>query len=207
MNVFQKLTEARHLLESCEISKSGHNTYSNYDYYELSDYMPHIKKINKEVGLCSVVTFDYENQLAYLTLTNVEKSEEQLIFSMRLKDITLKACNDMQNEGAKQTFARRYLYICSYEISESDPSETGPQSENKDKLADRLAKEIKDTIESLEKNCVLAGHSVLDVIKRYNADEKKSVAKLEEIPVKMLAGYDQMMIIAIKKKKLEAQNK
>lgn len=197
MNIYQKLVKARLALVRCEITKSGFNKHSNYAYYELTDYMPSILAINDEVGICPIVSF--EEDIAVLTIYNTEKTEESIRFTFKLKEITLPACNAMQSEGGKHTYARRYLYIDAYEISEVDPNEVPEASKHNEKTQSDLDKEIIDSIASLKKNCALAGFTIQSVIDRYNVDNKKNITTLEEIPVKMLVGFDQMMLITIKK--------
>ncbi len=202
LNIYGKLTAARSLLNKREITKSGRNEFSKYDYYELSDYMPHIVSINEEVGLCSIVTFsDVKNgEIGILTLIDIENTETTLQFTMKLKDISLKACNAMQNEGAKHTFARRYLYIDAYELSESDPSEVAEQAEANTKTEEDLKKEKDKAIAELKTNCKKAGFTIMQVIDKYNAQYEKSVETLEDMPVKAIAGMNKLMLININKK-------
>lgn len=205
MNVYAKLTEARARLAKKEMQKSGRNTYSNYDYYELSDFIQPIIEINQELGLCSVMTFDNEN--AYLTIYNTEKLEENIQYSIKLHNISLKACNEMQSEGALHTFARRYLYIDAYEISEKDLMDTTENSEHADTEEERLRKEKEKVINDLKVSCRNAGFTEKQVIDEYNAKDGKDAKTLEDIPVKRLAAYDRMMEISIKKQKQDAKNK
>ena len=40
MNVFEKLNEARLRFQNAGVSKSGHNKFAGYTYYELADILP-----------------------------------------------------------------------------------------------------------------------------------------------------------------------
>ena len=54
MNIYEKLSKARVLLQSKQLKKSGKNSYSCFTYFELGDFMPEVNKIFEEFGLCSV---------------------------------------------------------------------------------------------------------------------------------------------------------
>jgi len=203
MNIFQRLSKARLLLSQCEITKSGLNKHSNYTYYELDDFMPSILRINDEIGVCPVIT--YEDGLAVLTLYNSEKPEELIRFTFKLKDIVLPACNAMQSEGGKNTYAKRYLYKDAYEVAEADPSETPEATDHAQKTQATLKKEIVDAKASLTKSTKEAGFTIESVIKSYNKEQKKDAKTLDDIPVKMLVGYDQRMLVTIRAKAAEAK--
>ena len=57
MNIYQKLSKARVELQKLNLTKTGHNKFSDYRYFELSDFMPAINRIFNDVGLCGVVKF------------------------------------------------------------------------------------------------------------------------------------------------------
>lgn len=52
LNIYQKLQKARLLFQQRNVRKSGHNTFSKYDYFELADIVPHKTEIFQELGLC-----------------------------------------------------------------------------------------------------------------------------------------------------------
>ena len=56
MNIYEKLQEARVELQGMNLKKSGKNSFAQYDYFELADFMPHINQImldKKLTGFCS----------------------------------------------------------------------------------------------------------------------------------------------------------
>lgn len=117
-NVYQKLQTARVKLQNETLKKSGYNKFSNYGYFELSDFLPAINEIFEEVGLCSVITFTKDQ--AVMTVYNSENTSEQIQFTSPSSDVTLKGCHPIQNIGAVQTYQRRYLYMTALEIVEAD---------------------------------------------------------------------------------------
>jgi hypothetical protein len=108
MNVFQKLNEARSRFHKKALKKSGHNKFAGYNYFELADFIVPALEIFNEVGLISIVRFGKEQ--AELFIVNVEKPEEQIVFSSPMSEANLKGCHPVQNLGAVQTYISRYLW-------------------------------------------------------------------------------------------------
>lgn len=128
-NIFQKLQKCRVELQGKKLKQTGKNTYSNYTYYELGDFLPSANEIAEKNGLCPIFAFNKE--IATLTIINTDNPEETIIFSTPVDIPNLKGCAVIQNIGGAQTFARRYLYIMAFEISEADTVNNGvdPQEE------------------------------------------------------------------------------
>ena len=118
MNLFQKLQEARVRLQDLNVKKSGQNSFAKYSYYELGDILPAINNINRELGLCTQVTFDTEN--AYLNIYDSDQPEQVITFTSPMAEAQLKGAHPIQNLGATETYQRRYLYMSAYEIVEHD---------------------------------------------------------------------------------------
>lgn len=123
VNIFKKLQRCRVELQGKKLKQTGKNTYSNYTYYELGDFLPAANEIAEKNGLCPI--FAFNNEIATLTIVNVDNTEETIIFSTPIDIPTLKGCSIIQNIGGAQTFARRYLYIMAFEISEADTVNNG----------------------------------------------------------------------------------
>lgn len=118
MNIYEKLQKIRVALLFKDIKKGGKNTYSNYAYYELADFLPEIMKLMEEHKMTSVVTFTKE--LATLTLIDQEKPDAHIVFTSPMAGANLKAAHEIQNLGAVETYQRRYLYMVAFEIVEAD---------------------------------------------------------------------------------------
>jgi len=130
-NVYQKLSFVRAELVKRQIKKSGKNTYSNFIYYELGDFLPHINELNNEVGLMTRFNIspksEYAPERAVLEVINVDKPEEKIIFDSETANVQIgvKAngtggADPIQNLGGKITYMRRYLMMSAYEIGEAD---------------------------------------------------------------------------------------
>ena len=117
MNVYKKLNAARMTLQKWDLSKSGHNKFAGYKYFELGDFLPAINTIFDAVGLCGVVSFTAE--LATLTIADIEDGS-QVVITSPMGTAALKGCHEVQNIGAVETYQRRYLWVTAMEIVEHD---------------------------------------------------------------------------------------
>jgi hypothetical protein len=117
MSVHKKLMEARIRLQNTKLSKSGHNKFAGYKYFELGDFLPAIQDIFSGLGLCGVVS--YTTDIATLTITDTETGTELTVTSP-MSTAALKGCHEVQNLGAVQTYIRRYLWVTALEIVEHD---------------------------------------------------------------------------------------
>jgi hypothetical protein len=117
MKVYKKLIDARNMLQTKELSKSGHNKFAGYKYFELGDFLPTVQAIFKEVGLVDVISFTAET--ATMTIFDVEDGS-CIVFQSPMGSASLKGCHEVQNIGAVETYQRRYLYTTAMAIVESD---------------------------------------------------------------------------------------
>ena len=120
MNIYEKLNAARLQIAEKGLSKTGNNTFAGFKYFELSEILPVVNKVNNELKLFSA--FSFLRDTATLEIVNAEKPEEKVTFSFAYSPdgAKLKACHQIQNEGAVQTYSKRYLYQNAYEIAEAD---------------------------------------------------------------------------------------
>lgn len=118
MSVYKKLQDARIILQSTQLKKSGRNKFAGYEYFELGDFLPAIQSICNKVGLCGAVSFTGDT--AYLTIYDVEDAGQFITFTSPMASAALKGCHDVQNLGAVQTYLRRYLWTNAFEIVEHD---------------------------------------------------------------------------------------
>ena len=50
MNVHKKLMQARVTLQSMALTKTGHNKFAGYQYFELGDFLPAVNQIFNDLG-------------------------------------------------------------------------------------------------------------------------------------------------------------
>lgn len=125
MTVFKKLQKARHLVLNSGIEKSGHNKFSNYNYFELGDFIPAVHKIFDEVGLCGVVRFG-----EYATLTIYDADEPGAVeFTTPIVYAENAKGQAIQSLGSTHTYLRRYLWLLALELVENDVIDAMPQEE------------------------------------------------------------------------------
>ena len=115
--VHKKLMNARIILQSMSLKKSGHNKFSNYYYFELGDFLPQINEIFHGHGLCGVISYDSE--YASLTITDVDDGTN-IVITSPMVEANLKGAHAIQNLGAVETYQRRYLWMTAMEIVEHD---------------------------------------------------------------------------------------
>jgi len=121
--VYTKLMEARLTLQNTALTKSGHNKFAGYKYFELGDFIPAIQKIFANLGLCGVIS--YTQDMATLTIIDTEDNSKIEITSP-MSSAALKGCHEVQNLGAVQTYIRRYLWVTAMEIVEHDAIDSSP---------------------------------------------------------------------------------
>ena len=123
MSVLSKLMQARMALHKTEIKKSGWNSFSNYKYMELGDFLLPTLRLFDEFKLCGLVSFTAD--IASLTITDLEDGSSVVITSP-MGSASLKACHEVQNIGAVETYQRRYLWGTAMEIVEHDAIDSSP---------------------------------------------------------------------------------
>lgn len=116
-SVYSKLMKARLTLQTRKLTKSGHNKFAGYQYFELGDFLPAVQEIFAELGLCGVVS--YTAEMACLTITDIDSGGSVQITSP-MGSAALKGCHEVQNIGAVETYQRRYLWVTAMEIVEHD---------------------------------------------------------------------------------------
>ena len=129
-NVYQKILTARTKFLESNVEKSGKNIHMQFKYFELEDIVPTATRIFNEVGILPVVTFD--SNVATMTIVNTENPEETVAFFAPFNQLSPivsnsgnAVTNEMQALGSSITYMRRYLYMISLDICESDSVDAG----------------------------------------------------------------------------------
>ena len=117
LNVYQKLQQSRVDLQNKQLKKSGINKFSNFNYFELADFLPSINEIFLKNGLSS--HFNLTEDKAILRIIEIS-TEKEILFSSPIKEVELKGCTAIQALGAVHTYMKRYLYLNALEIVEAD---------------------------------------------------------------------------------------
>lgn len=168
-NIFQKLQKCRIEVQSAGISKTGKG-YGNFGYFELGDFLPTVNVSCEKNGLTPI--FKFEKDSASLTIVDNDEPEKNIVFSSPIEMAVIIKGSAIQQIGATQTYARRYLYMMAFEIAEADIV---------DKVEPDLEKE-----EGLKKIGKVQLSVLRGIIEETESDEKKfcdfiGVDKLESI--------------------------
>jgi hypothetical protein len=118
VSVYQKLNNAREKFHALKLTKTGHNKFAGYYYFELGDFLVPALKVFREEGLCAVVSF--ASEFACMTIYDVEKPDQNIALYSPMGSAQLKGCHEVQNIGAVETYQRRYLWVAALEIVEHD---------------------------------------------------------------------------------------
>ena len=123
-----KINEIR-LLLSTEMTKSGKNTYSKYDYFQLKDFMPRALALFNEKGIYTkfwVGLKKIELPTEKITKTVFDENGVQTGVAVTEKETAaclLSGAQPIQNLGGKSTYMKRYMYMDLLEINENDKVE------------------------------------------------------------------------------------
>lgn len=118
MNLYKKLQKARIALQNTALKKSGLNKFAGFKYFELGDLLPHINNIFDDLGLFSA--FNIKNDLATLTIVDIDKTDSAIQFTSPVAEAGVKGTTPVQSLGAVHTYLKRYLYLNALEIIEND---------------------------------------------------------------------------------------
>jgi len=172
MKVYKKLIDARNMLASVELAKSGHNKFAGYKYFELGDFLPAIQVIFKEVGLVDVISFTADT--ATMTIFDVEDGSF-IVFTSPMGSASLKGCHEVQNIGAVETYQRRYLYTTAMAIVEHDALDA---TTTKEELEVKILGCTPQQITSIN---ALIEQTQSDVARLCKFFEKPSIALLDRV--------------------------
>ena len=142
--VHAKLQAARVALMEKGLKKSGENTFANFNFFQLVDFLPEVQKIFTRLGVTTNYTLmprtiDYVEtkegeiirkepiirDIAKLVIKDIETGETET-FEMEAAPVQI-GNNTKQNiyqaAGGRSTYYKRYLYRDALEIEESDESD------------------------------------------------------------------------------------
>ena len=187
MKVYKKLVEVRNELQTMPLSKSGHNKFAGYKYFELGDFLPSIQILFKKHGLCDVISFTQD--LATMVVYDVEDGSS-VTFTSPMGSAQLKGCHEVQNIGAVETYQRRYLYVTALAIVEHDALDavTGSQAVEV-KSVEVKPVEVKAKPQEPEQNL----DALAEVLITFG-DTCEDLKELSSFWKKNQAGIDQMKI-------------
>jgi hypothetical protein len=184
--VHKKLMNARMILQSMQLKKSGHNKFAGYQYFELGDFLPQINEIFHSQGLCGVIS--YTKDYADLTITDVDDGT-CIVVTSPMVEANLKGAHAIQNLGAVETYQRRYLWMTAMEIVEHDALDSSaPIKEEKKSpvisprggIGEDLPQEIKEFLQELANSTteLVKNGKAVDALKMIDEQELEADQKV-----------------------------
>ena len=197
MKVYKKLIDARNLLQTNELSKSGFNKFAGYKYFELGDFLPSVQAIFKNVGLVDVISFTAD--VATMTIFDVEDGSS-IVFTSPMGSAQLKGCHEVQNIGAVETYQRRYLYTTAMAIVESDALDatTAKEEPKLKNLNGAMSQPVAITAQQIG--------SINALIEQTQSDESKLCAYFKKPSIALLDRIQANNAIEMLQKKLGETN-
>lgn len=138
-NVYGKLLQTREDILGKNLKMGGRNNYSNYSYYELSDFIPSVIASFKKNGLIAIVSYTAETATMTITDTDDPKGQTIVIASPMpsVSESTTKGQQPIQTLGALETYERRYLYLSALDLVETDEVEALRKKEDEEGKEER----------------------------------------------------------------------
>lgn len=149
MSAKSKLNAARKIFHGREIKKTGWNDFSKYPYFELADFLVPALEIFESLNLSGIVSFGVE--LASMTITDLDDETSTVVITSPMSTASLKACHEVQNLGAVETYIRRYLWVAALEIVEHDAIDSGPGAEPKKPPKRGAVDPVEEIIQGVQK--------------------------------------------------------
>ncbi len=180
MNIYEKLQKARIKLQQSDMKKTGHNKFAGYYYFELADFIVPIQTLCDEFLMLGKIS--YGKEMANLTLIDIEKPEDMIVFESPMSEANLKGAHAIQNLGAVETYLRRYLWMTAFEIVEHDAIDSSAGADDKPvkKESSKPVAQVAWEAEDEESQKYLKG--LADDVKGYLValDIESAVFKLED---------------------------
>jgi hypothetical protein len=179
MKVYKKLVAVRSELQAMSLSKSGHNKFAGYKYFELGDFLPSIQMLFNKHGLCDVISFTED--LATMVIYDTDDGSS-VTFTSPMGSAQLKGCHEVQNIGAVETYQRRYLYVTALAIVEHDALDavTGSASVEVKPVAKEVPKESDGDLAPLAEVLITFGSTCED-LKELSGFWKKNQAGIDRM--------------------------
>lgn len=124
MNIktLKKIQKGRTWFLNQKIKKSGKNNFQKFSYFELKDIVPFHRQICDDLKI--EAWYELTHEYAYLYIFDLEQDDGQeavkFSFPIRKESSSGKVTKDMQDDGAIQTYTKRYLYVQLWDISDAD---------------------------------------------------------------------------------------
>ena len=118
MNLYQKVAKIKGEMSSMKFSKTGRNSFTKFNYFQLDDFEPTLEKLCSQYGI--VTYFQFALDVARMVVVDADDPTQKIEVDSPVDVSFGKTSSKMQDIGAMQTYARRYLFMSFFGITESD---------------------------------------------------------------------------------------
>lgn len=118
MNLYQKVAKIKGEMSSMKFSKTGKNSFTHFNYFQLDDFEPTLEKLCSQYGV--VTYFMFAMDAARMVVVDADSPADKIEVDSPVDVSFGKTSSRMQDIGAMQTYARRYLFMSFFGITESD---------------------------------------------------------------------------------------
>ena len=118
MNLYQKVAKIKGEMSSMKFSKTGRNSFTKFNYFQLDDFEPTLEKLCSQYGV--VTYFMFALDVARMVVVDADDPTQKIEVDSPVDVSFGKTSSKMQDIGAMQTYARRYLFMSFFGITESD---------------------------------------------------------------------------------------
>lgn len=183
-------------LQKSSIKKSGHNSFSNFDYYELADFLPRLNELMLQEEVNDIFTIE-DGYAKLILLKGEEKQKYKIPFTLYETPLNwkfnkiiqeneqVKSMQDIQYLGALNTYYKRYLYLNAFGITDGEIID----SMDNDKLSTKQkSKKVEETTDdSLEitkqfqEALVLSGVDLDTILEHYKVAKVGDLSKEQKL--------------------------
>lgn len=188
MSIYERLQNCRLFMQEEGIKKLGKNTFAKYDYYKLADLNTVMNKGLQKFRLCTHV--QVTEQIAMLTIINVDKPSEEMLFTMPTVDAEMTKVTRIQNWGSTVSYLTRYLVLQAFQIGECEVDvDSTEQSEARAGVESKKPSSIKEEVVALcREKSKDNRNAVSEIIKKHNngsiaiskCDDEEILKKIKE---------------------------
>ena len=118
MNLYQKVAKIKGEMSSMKFTKTGKNSFTKFNYFQLDDFEPTLEKLCSQYGI--VTYFMFALDAARMVVVDADDPTQKIEVDSPVDVSFGKTSTKMQDIGSMQTYARRYLFMSFFGITESD---------------------------------------------------------------------------------------
>lgn len=118
MNLYQKVAKIKGEMSSMKFTKTGKNSFTHFNYFQLDDFEPTLEKLCSQYGV--VTYFQFALDAARMVVVDADSPADKIEVDSPVDVSFGKTSTKMQDIGSMQTYARRYLFMSFFGITESD---------------------------------------------------------------------------------------